>query len=249
MPGCPEWTVRELLSHLTALPADVDAGRLDGAGTPPWTAAQVATRQGHSADELLAEWDKHAPALEAQLDDWGDFGWVVVWDITLHEDDMREALGLPLGDGDTQAKVLDGLAARAGGRVTEAGLPAVTVTAGSRTWTLGDGSPAGSLAVSDVRELARVLGGRRSDEALRSLAWSVDPEPYWRRSGSDPACHEVVGRPARIEPLLLEAGDGPVLRSRSFVHDVVRRVCTEQRPHLLGVRAPVGRDVQAAAGT
>jgi uncharacterized protein (TIGR03083 family) len=178
VPGCPEWTVRELLSHLTALPADVDAGRLDGAGTPEWTAVQVAERQDRGVDDLLAEWDKYAPALEAQLDTWGDFGWVVVWDITLHEDDLREALGLPLAVGETQTRVLDGLVARAGKKVVEAGLPAVTVTAGPKTWTLGTGEPAGSLAVSDSGALSRALGGRRCDDELRALAWSVDPEPY-----------------------------------------------------------------------
>jgi uncharacterized protein (TIGR03083 family) len=178
VPGCPEWTVRELLSHLTALPADVDAGRLDGAGTPEWTAVQVAERHGRGVDDLLAEWEKYAPALEAQLDEWGDFGWVIVWDITLHEDDLREALGLPLGVGDTQAKVLEGLVARASKKVVEAGLPAVSLAAGARSWTLGEGEPVGSVAVSDEGELSRTLGGRRTDDELRALAWSVDPEPY-----------------------------------------------------------------------
>lgn len=178
VPGCPEWTVRELLSHLTALSADVDAGRLEGAGTPDWTAVQVAERQGRGVDDLLAEWEKYAPALEAQLDDWAEFGWVVVWDITLHEDDLWEALGRPLASGDTQAKVLDGLVARAGKKVVEAGLPALTVSAGPRTWTLGEGEPRGSLAAAGEGELSRALGGRRSDDQLRALAWSTDPEPY-----------------------------------------------------------------------
>ncbi|MBK5305133.1 MAG: maleylpyruvate isomerase family mycothiol-dependent enzyme [Frankiaceae bacterium] len=177
-PACPDWTVREVLSHLTGVTADVAAHRLEGAGQPSWSAAQVAARQDKGVDELVAEWEQHAPAVESQLDDWGQFGWILVWDVTMHDDDIRESAGLPFGASPTHTAVLDGLVARAGKTLTEAGLPALAITAGERSWTAGEGEPAMSLAASDEGELARVLGGRRSHDRMRAMAWTGDPEPY-----------------------------------------------------------------------
>ena len=95
VPACPGWTVRDLLSHLAGLPADVNAGRIEGAGTDPWTAAQLAARTGRSCDELLEEWEREAPAFEQILP-------MIqpprpLYDIVVHEQDMRGAVGVPGG--------------------------------------------------------------------------------------------------------------------------------------------------------
>ncbi|MCU1590921.1 MAG: hypothetical protein JWP11_2177 [Frankiales bacterium] len=174
--GCPEWSVHEVLAHLTGLSADVRTGRMEGAGSPAWTAVQVTERKGKDVDALLAEWEANAAAVEQSMVDSGS--WIFVWDATMHEDDMREALGLPLGDSDTHGNVLNGLVRRAGQKIGEAGLPAVEIRAGAQSWTAGEGAPAASVTVADEGELGRVLGGRRTHDQIRALAWTGDPEPY-----------------------------------------------------------------------
>jgi uncharacterized protein (TIGR03083 family) len=178
VPACPSWTVHQLLSHLVGVAADTATGRLDGAPGPSWTAAQVTARQDRSVDDLLAEWREHAGAVETGIDQLGQVGWRFVYDITLHEDDLREALGLPLGTGPTQATVLEGLIARARGNISDAGLPALRLQAGQQAWDLGEDHPAAQLTAPDAGELARAMSGRRSDEQIRAMAWQGDPGPY-----------------------------------------------------------------------
>ena len=93
VPACPDWRVRDLLCHMVGLPTDVNAGRIEGAGTDPWTAAQVASHRDCSRDDLLEEWAREAPAFEAIIP-------MIepprpVYDIVVHEQDMRGALGVP----------------------------------------------------------------------------------------------------------------------------------------------------------
>jgi uncharacterized protein (TIGR03083 family) len=176
VPGCPAWRVRDLLAHLVGLPVDVCAGVMDNAGSPAWTQAQVDSREGRTSEELIEEWARVAPAFEDSLDDRGFLGWVFVYDVTLHGDDLREAVGLPLGTSETHAVVLDGIIDRARSRAE--GVGRVMLRAGEREWQLGDGEPLATLTVPDEGELARVVAARRSDDAVRAMDWSGDPEPW-----------------------------------------------------------------------
>jgi hypothetical protein len=40
VPACPEWSVQDVVAHLTGVCADIMAGNVAGAATDPWTAAQ-----------------------------------------------------------------------------------------------------------------------------------------------------------------------------------------------------------------
>lgn len=176
VPGCPEWSVRDLVSHLSALAADVAQGRNEGAGSDAWTARQVVERAGQPLDVLLAEWAEHGPGVDAIINDLGLEGYRIFYDAAMHEDDLREALGLPLADSPTHAEVLGGLAAVTGPRLT--GLPPLQVRAGERSWSFCDTPPVAVLTAPDEGELGRVLAGRRSADQLRALDWTGAPEPY-----------------------------------------------------------------------
>ena len=177
VPGCPLWTVQDVLAHLVGLCQDVLDGNLpDGGATPEWTGAQVAARRGRTAAELVEEWSRTGPLFEAGLADRGFRGWVFTYDVTMHGDDVREALGLPLGASTTHAVVLDGLIDRARSRAD--GVGTLTLRAGGRAWELGSGGPSAALTVDDEGELGRVIGARRSDDAVRALQWEGDPEPW-----------------------------------------------------------------------
>lgn len=176
VPGCPEWTVRDLLAHLVGVPADVTGGVIEGSGGPAWTQAQVEARRSQSVPELLAEWERTGPAFEGALPSLGFLGKVLVWDVTMHGDDAREALGLDLGTTGTHAFVLDGLV-EGFRRRAEGVAGTVRLVAGERSWEVGSGEPVATV-VTDAGELGRVLGGRRSDEQVRALDWTGDPAPW-----------------------------------------------------------------------
>lgn len=178
VPGCPLWDVRELVSHLAALPHDALDGRSEGAGSDPWTARQVLERQGVVIADLLAEWDEWGPQFATVLDALGAVGQRVVFDATLHEDDLREALGEPYGDSPTHTMVLAGLIDTARERLSAAAASGLTVRAAGRSWELGQGTPVATVTAPGLGELARALAGRRSKEQLAALDWEGDSAPF-----------------------------------------------------------------------
>ncbi|HEV7886739.1 MAG TPA: maleylpyruvate isomerase family mycothiol-dependent enzyme, partial [Acidimicrobiales bacterium] len=95
VPATPAWTVQDVLAHLTGVCVDITEGRIEGAATPPWTAAQVEARRGRSLAEVVAEWDERGPALEAIITNAGGAVSAVVADVVTHEQDIRAALGRP----------------------------------------------------------------------------------------------------------------------------------------------------------
>jgi uncharacterized protein (TIGR03083 family) len=176
VPGCPEWQVKDVLAHLVGETVAIRTGDMADAGSPAWTGRQVESRRGRPVRDVLDEWSQEGPAFEAGLADMGFTGWVFTYDVTMHGDDVLEALGLPLGSSPTHAVVLDGIIDRA--RTRAAGIGTLTIRAGERDWVLGEGSPSATLTVANEGELARVIGARRSDDVVRAMDWTGDPEPW-----------------------------------------------------------------------
>lgn len=161
---CPGWTVRDVLSHVAGLADDLVHGRVEGAATDPWTAAQVERWRDAAVDELVAQWDAQAPGVADALAALGEAR--PVFDCCTHEHDVRAALGRP---GNRDAAIVSIAAA------TLADLDGVRV--------VFDGAP-GAGASSDesiVRgltpfELFRSRLGRRSAAQVRAYDWSVPPD-------------------------------------------------------------------------
>ena len=205
VPACPEWSVRDLLAHVTGNCADVVAGNIDGVATPQWTARQVEARRDRSVAEILEEWQNVAPQVALLLDDFpGRTGQMMVADAVSHEHDLRATLGRPGARDSTAVRVaLDFLVSVFVHTGTAAlGLPPLEVRAGERRWVAGTGGPAmgdleawrnelfpddltananvvprGSVS-GEPFELMRAVAGRRSPAQIRTFDWSVDPEPY-----------------------------------------------------------------------
>ena len=185
VPACPEWSVRDLVAHLTGCAADWMSGAVDGYGTDAWTTAQVRSRAGNSLQQILEEWDELAPRFEASLNDPAAHGWpdrmpaLTIADIATHEQDLREMLGA-LGAEDSEAVAI-GLGTRMVGldrRVREAGLVALTIVASDvGQWTVGAGDPDIEVRAPQV-ELFRSVSGRRSRAATESFDWTGEPGPY-----------------------------------------------------------------------
>ena len=207
VPACPGWSVRDVLAHLTGLCADVLAGNIAGAATDDWTAAQVEARRHLDVAAVLAEWAQVAPTFAAMLDDFpGWYGRMVLADVTVHEQDIRGALGRP-GARDTAAleASLDFVATTTAHPAAVAlGRGPLEIRAGAQCWLAGTddrsgggdpvaawtaavatGAPPPEPAAPPVAsvssspfELFRAFTGRRSIAQILALNWTGDPEPF-----------------------------------------------------------------------
>jgi uncharacterized protein (TIGR03083 family) len=180
VPTCPDWSVADVLAHLTGICADVLAGNTAGVATDPWTAAQVSARRGRNIDELVAEWSDAAPQVEALAEAFPpELGAQWIADLTTHEHDIRTAIEQP-GARDS-AGVETGLdfivAFGFQPSVAAHGLPPIEIRTADKTWP-ATGKLMGAALEGPSFELFRALTGRRSAAQIRSLAWSVNPEPY-----------------------------------------------------------------------
>jgi len=178
VPACPEWRVRDVLAHVSGTCVDILAGRLDGAGTDPWTETQVAARRDRDFGEILAEWNEVAPQVEAVAKDFGTAGKQWVFDFATHEQDLRGALATPgARDSDAWWIELGFITPAFHGAVADLGLAPVRIVTADRDWTPAGVDPVETLIV-DAFELGRALTGRRSPDQVRAFGWSTDPEPY-----------------------------------------------------------------------
>lgn len=175
----PEWTVHDVVAHLTGIVADINAGKADGVGSPARTAAQVDEREGVPIPDLLAEWSAGAPQFEGALTMvGGPFAAIAVSDIWNHEQDVRGTLGVeggrdPLAEelaivGYTDARTRD---------LSAAGLGPLRLRAGAEEWIVGPGEPA-TTVTTEPYELARFICFRRTAEQAREYLWDGDADPY-----------------------------------------------------------------------
>jgi uncharacterized protein (TIGR03083 family) len=176
VPACPDWSVRDLLSHMVGLGADVVAGNEPDDHNEAWTAQQVASRRDRDVDALVAEWEELAGPLRAWM---AEHGTRPLGDVTIHEQDLRGALGEP-GAQDTpaMAAMRERFAGRLAARL-DPGLPPIALVGTAWSWCSA-GEPAD--AAVEVRapdfDLARALVTRRSAAQLRSWTVRGDVEPY-----------------------------------------------------------------------
>ena len=172
VPACPDWTVRDLLSHMVGLGADVVAGDEPDDHNAEWTARQVARRRDRDVGALVEEWRSVAGPLR----DWmAAHGTRPLFDVTIHEQDLRGALGEP-GAQDTpaMAAVRDRYVARLADRLR--GRPPLALVGDSWRWDArrrAGGRPPGAGLRADpgaagppVREPAAALDGPRRRRAV-----------------------------------------------------------------------------------
>lgn len=178
VPACPEWSVKDLAAHVTGVVDDALAGRLEGAGSDPWTEAQVSARRAASVQDIITEWTQKAPAFEGILDGIGATGHQAVFDVTTHEHDLRGAVGEPgAHDSDAVRIALGWLAPQAVATMGSLGRPPLRLrTTEGDEWSPDD-APQATLIGSRF-ELLRALSGRRSRSQIRSLDWEGSAGDY-----------------------------------------------------------------------
>jgi uncharacterized protein (TIGR03083 family) len=174
VPACPDWTVRDLLSHLVGLGADVVAGDEPDDHNAGWTARQVARRRDRDVRALVEEWRSVAGPLR----DWmAAHGTRPLFDVTIHEQDLRGALGAP-GAQDTpaMAAVRDRYAARLADRLR--GRPPLSLVGERWRWDSEPGAEPAVVVQAPDFELTRALLARRSAHQLRDWTVRGHVEPY-----------------------------------------------------------------------
>ncbi len=175
VPACPEWRVHDLVSHVAGVVDDVVGGRLEGAGSDPWTAAQVHARKDRPTAEVVIEWSGLAPQVEVILDSFGPVGRQAVMDVVTHEHDLRSALGAAGARDSDAVRIGTGwLMDAVIGSATMAGHPALRLrTTEGEEWTSGEGEPVATVTGSTF-DLLRACSGRRTIDEIRALDWEGD---------------------------------------------------------------------------
>lgn len=172
LPATPPWTVLDGYRHLTGVCADVLDGSLDGAGSPAWTAAQLAARGDRSLAGVCAEWAQRGPQLDARLAAAGTSMAFVAFDAWTHGQDIRAGVGQSaIPDEDLVISLALVALATFGRRYASCGAPTVRVVIGSDEHVLGDGDPAATLYTT-AYELLRIIFGRRSRAQVEAAGWS-----------------------------------------------------------------------------
>jgi uncharacterized protein (TIGR03083 family) len=175
VPACPDWTVRDLFSHMVGLGVDVVAGDEPDDHDSEWTASHVRQRHGHNIPTLVAEW----LSVTAPLQEWMlTHGTRPLGDVIIHEQDLRGALGVPgAQDSGGVRAIRDRFLLRFGDRLGD--LPPIALVGDAWQW-VSNGVPDEAEVVVRAPDfdLARALVTRRSERQLRGWTEKGDIEPY-----------------------------------------------------------------------
>ncbi len=175
VPSTPGWCVRDVYAHLTGVCADVLDGRMEGGGSPGWTARQIAERATDDLAAITAEWSARGAELDALLRAQGDAAPLFpAFDIWTHQRDLMGALECPR-PADERAAVLAGRALHTmAERAQGPGRPAVRVVTANNDVVVGAGEPIAMLSTADD-EILRMIFGRRSRAQMTSARWQGEP--------------------------------------------------------------------------
>jgi uncharacterized protein (TIGR03083 family) len=179
VPGCPEWTVRQLVGHLVGAPNDIFAGRFGDLPGDEWTGRQVTERAHLSLEELLTTWEQETPQWMERMAGDDRFRPILVLDAFTHEHDVRGAVGAPPADDDVAVDTVDFVVQQMTGWLDQSlradeSRPALRVRAAEHEWVVGTGEPAATVTLPSLFELARALAGRRSRKQLEDYEWEGD---------------------------------------------------------------------------
>lgn len=199
IPATPDWTVRDVIAHLTGDVACIVRGDFpreffesfgDEAAVVPlneWTFGHVESRRDKTLGEVVSEWDA---TTEKELLPMmrGDVSWpegvppladrVLLTDLGVHQQDIYGAFGVERGRDGAPVKIgSSGYIATMGWRLSADGVGALKLEAPDKSWVAGKGEPLATVRASRF-EFFRALSGRRSMDQLRAYEWEGDPEPF-----------------------------------------------------------------------
>ncbi len=186
VPCCPEWTVHDVTAHVAGLTEDVLSGRIEGAGTEPWTEVQVLRGRDRTAPELLDGWRSGLDEVADILEAFGETR--PVFDVQTHEHDVRHAVSRA---GDRSSEIVELGADRVVRLVQEQHDLRVELDDGR---LIGAERPDAAVTLRHVTafEVFRSRLGRRSVDQVAAYDWRGDPTDVltdWFAFG--PAAHDI----------------------------------------------------------
>jgi hypothetical protein len=174
VPACPDWTVHDLAAHLVGVPATLAAGNFPSGDVNAWLQSIVDDRRDVGVDDLMQEWTTLDAAIEPMLQGMGA---LMFTDVSVHEHDLRGALGAV----DHDAIEIDAVMACSlpsfAQPLQDAGLGAIVVDHDDRTWRSHDADAGWTLRV-DPWEAVRAINSRRTADELRALPSAGGGDAY-----------------------------------------------------------------------
>jgi hypothetical protein len=170
VPCTPLWTARDVLSHVSGLPDDGLAGRMDGAATEPWTQSQVERNADLGVGELLDRLLDQYELFGAAIDEMGEQR--PPFDCHSHEHDIRHAIGRP---GNRESAIINDASKML--LVNLAGLPVgltITYEDGSEHVVGATGAASNARLSISKFETFRSRLGRRTRDQVREFDWAGD---------------------------------------------------------------------------
>jgi uncharacterized protein (TIGR03083 family) len=176
VPACPDWTVKDVASHLSGLVAETLANVPPPRGSAEATTRQVADRTDKTLAEVCDEWEHNGPAFAEYAVSDTAFTTALLADLTVHTHDAAEALDLAIDEmsaGTIAAaqRYLQLLQQRAAEQLDIA--LAVELT-GVGLQVAPDGNKHLSLTASPF-DFLRSVTGRRTPAEVEVLDWTGDP--------------------------------------------------------------------------
>ena len=176
--ACPAWAVRDLIAHVTGIAVDLSAGRAPIGDSQQWVDRQIDERRTRSIDEIVHEWSTACEAFEPMIADSPKAFWGLVYDLVVHEFDLRQALGDREGRDAPGVLVAAELGLRlVKGDLRKAGLGAIVVDMGAERIRIGEGDVELTVRATPF-ECLRLLGSRRTRAELGAADIDGDLDQY-----------------------------------------------------------------------
>ena len=171
VPCTPGWTARDVLSHVSGVPDDGLAGRIDGAATEPWTASQVERNAGFTVEELLERWEAQSELFGAAIEAMGEER--PPYDCHSHEHDIRHAVGRP---GNRSSAIIAIAVPAMLANFADVPVSIDVALDSDVTVRTGRSDAARTVRLSTTRfEIFRSVLGRRTPDQVRGLDWTGEP--------------------------------------------------------------------------
>jgi len=175
VPGCPDWSVKDVVAHMSGLVTDLLDGRKPPLGTPEMTSRQVGERADMTLAECCDEWSANSESFAVLMAETPRLGMVLTGDLTIHQYDLIEAVDtISAPPPDAVAVSCESYVPRLQERLAEQLDIGLTVTLDEQTWSPTSGTTPRTLTGSPSDFLTALTGRRTRAEVEQTLTWDGD---------------------------------------------------------------------------
>jgi len=174
VPGCPDWTVKDTVAHLSGLVTDLLAGVKPPLGTPEMTSRQVGERADMSLAEVCGEWEANSDGIAGLMGQTEMIGLGLTADLAVHVHDIAEVIEAVECPAKATSVACERYVPLLQERVAERLDAALSVEVDGRTWEASAGATPLRLTASGEDLLLALTGRRTRAQVEDSLTWDGD---------------------------------------------------------------------------